>query len=66
MYRFGKADKVVPTADGNGYKVMVYTDGGCVPMTALVNGEWEVCVFSTLQEAEAERAKYNEFSWEND
>ena len=66
MYRFGKADKVVPVTDGNGYKVMIYTSGGYVPMSALVDGEWEVCVFSTLQQAEAEMKNFNDFSWEND
>lgn len=65
MYKFGKADTVLPTADGNGYKVMIYTVGGYVPMTSLVDGEWQICVFPTLPEADRAMTDYNEFSWED-
>lgn len=65
MYRFGKADTAIPMADGSGYRVMIWTESGYVPMTTMVNGEWEICVFKTLHQADMEMSNYNRFSWED-
>ena len=63
MYRYGKADTALPMADGSGYRVMIWVDGKYVPMTSLVNGEWQVCIFPTLRQADMAMSNYNEFSW---
>lgn len=66
MYRYGRADTVIPLEDGSGYTVMIWEDGSCVPMTTMVDGKWEVCVFKTLHQADMEMSNYNAFSWEDE
>lgn len=64
MYKFGKADKVIPMEDGSGYKLMIWVDGKYVPMVALGDdGEWHVSVFPTKGTAYNAMSSFNEVSW---
>lgn len=65
MYKLGKADTAIPLENGSGYKVMIWVDGKYVPMTSMVDGEWQICVFPTLHAADMAMSDYNEFSWED-